>query len=591
MIDAVGPTVRDIAVACASGRRAPSEVLAETMAMVADGDPAIWVTTRTSAEVEARARALESHPDPATLPLFGVPVAVKDNIDVAGLPTSAACPAFAYSPDRSAPAVALLERAGAVVVGKTNMDQFATGLVGTRSPHGAPRNPRAPGHVPGGSSSGSAVAVASGIVPLALGTDTAGSGRVPAALNGIVGAKPTRGLVSTTGVVPACRSLDTVSTFATTVADARLVHAVLAQHDPSDHWARPRGQRDPLPTVVPRAVGVPDSATRSLLDPLAADVFHAHLDRVRAAGLEVVEVDLTSFLDASSLLYDGPWIAERIVAFGRFVRDHPELVDPVLRDIVTSAPDRSAVDVFRGMDRLRQLQASIVETWATVDALLVPSVPTFPTLEEVVADPHGPNGRLGLFTNFVNLLDLAALAVPLDARADGLPAGATLIGPALSDGLLHLVGGRLLGEPAPTTPAGLVPLAVVGAHLRGQPLHHQLVERDAVLRQRTTTAPTYQLFALAGTEPAKPALVRGRAGRAIEVEVYEMSSEAFGTFTAAVPPPLAIGSVELADGSTVPGFVCEPVGLEGATDISAFGGWRAWLESRRVGDGVAVPRG
>ena len=570
------------------GARTPAEVVEEVIERRAAGDPAVWITATPAAQLRARARVLAD--GPADLPLLGVPVAVKDNIDVAGLPTTAACPAHQRMPTRSATAVRLLEQAGAIVVGKTNMDQFATGLVGTRSPYGTPRNPAAPDHVPGGSSSGSGAAVAGGLVPLALGTDTAGSGRVPAALTGIVGAKPTRGLVSTDGVVPACRSLDTVSVFSGSVGDAALALSVLEAYDPEDPWARsPRDRSAPPHGLAERpVVGVPDPTTLAVLDPHAHAAYAVHLDRLRGLGCRMVEVDLSAFLEAALLLYEGPWVAERIAAFGDFVTAHPDAVDPVVRQVVDAGHGYSAVDAFRGADHLRRLRRRAEQVTEDVDLLALPSVPTVPTLQEVAADPLGPNARLGTFTNFVNLLDLAALAVPLDPRGDGLPAGVTLVGRACTDPWLRQLGARLLGEAPPPgelapSAAGSVPLAVVGAHLQGEPLHHELVEAGARLRDRTTTAACYRLYALADALPSKPGLVRDESGAAIEVEVYDLPVAAFGAFVAAVPPPLAIGTLQLADGSAVPGFVCEPIGTRGATDITAHGGWRAWRAAAPVG--------
>ena len=421
----------------AAGVTRPEEVIVAAYDRLAEvNDPGIFIHLVPREAATARAAALPVF-DPARHPLWGLPVAVKDNIDVAGLPTTAGCPAYAYVPDATAPAVQRLLDAGAVLVGKTNLDQFATGLVGVRTPHAVPRNACDPTRVPGGSSSGSAVAVARGIVSLALGTDTAGSGRVPAALNGIVGLKPSLGAVSSRGVVPACRSLDCVSVFAATVADAWAGFAVIAGEDPEDPFSRPISL---APQPAPRCVGVPRAP--ELDGAAAAAAWDAAMTRLTTLGVEVVPVDMAEFHAVARLLYDGPWIAERAAAVGEFVAAHPDAVHPVTRGIIAGAARFSALDVFRGFYRLQELRHRTARVWAKVEALAVPSVPNFPTLAELKADPLGPNARLGTYTNFVNLLDLAAIAVPGPARPDGLPAGVTFIGPRGSDAALAALGAR-----------------------------------------------------------------------------------------------------------------------------------------------------
>ena len=575
--------VEDLLRDYASGARRPREVLEEVAQTAADGDPATWIHPPDPEALAARVAHLERRADDGeSLPLFGIPVAVKDNIDVAGMPTTAGCPAYAYEPTVSAPVVAALEDAGAVIVGKTNLDQFATGLVGTRSPYGTPRNAVAPAHIPGGSSSGSASAVAAGLVPIALGTDTAGSGRVPAAMQGLVGPKPTRGLLPLTGIVPACRSLDTVSVFGRSVADAWAGFEVL-RTAPADVWTRPASERRLAPAQDPSTLraAIPDADTLDGLDPEAAAAFERHHKALAALGVTVTEVSFRPFLDVAELLYGGPWLAERLVATNDLLREDPDALDPVVRSIIEPAQRIRAVDVFRAQDRLTVLRAKVAAALEGVDVLVVPSVPMAPTIDEVAASPVAVNSRLGTFTNFVNLLDMAAIAVPGGRRGDGVPVGFTLVGRAGSDRGLAALAAACLEEPVELgrdeEPDG-VDLAVVGAHLAGQPLHHQLTDVAARLVATTITAATYRLFALAGASPAKPGLARDPAGASIEVEVYRLSRAAFGAFVDAVPPPLAIGSVELADGTWVNGFVCETGGLDGAEEITRFGGWRSYLE-------------
>jgi allophanate hydrolase len=580
----------------------PAEILAELFAVIDQrGDDGVWIASADRAQLLTEAKELERRRAAGPpLPLFGVPFAVKDNIDVAGLPTTAACPAFAYTPKTDAPVVARLRAAGALCLGKTNLDQFATGLVGVRSPYGVPRNPFDARYIPGGSSSGSAVAVAAGLVSFALGTDTAGSGRVPAAFNNIVGLKPTRGVFSTTGVVPACRSLDCVSVFALTVEDAAQVAELLRGYDESDPGARAdAGAIRFAPTAAPPRFrfGVPGGPALDFRGDLAAQsVFDKTVQTLAASGGQRVEIDFAPFREAGGLLYDGPFVAERLAATGGLLASAPGAIIWPVRTILESAARFDAAAAFEAQHRLRQLRRVAAGALAAVDFLLVPTTPTIFRVDEVEADPLALNAALGAYANFVNLLDLTAIAVPTGFRADGLPAGATVIGLAGSDArlaafasLLHRATSRTLGagpHPLPSTPAvaagaGLVSIAVVGAHLSGQPLNHQLTMLDGRFVQATRTAPVYRLYALPNTTPAKPGLARVDSdGVAIDIEVWALSAEAFGTFVAAVPPPLCIGSLTLADGSRVSGFLCEGYALAGATDISSFGGWRAYLQSK-----------
>ena len=556
----------------------------------------VWLALREHEDILARARRLQliDATARAALPLYGLPFAVKDNIDVAGLPTTAGCTAYAYLPRDSAPVVARLEEAGAICIGKTHLDQFATGLVGTRSPHGPLPNPFNAEFVCGGSSSGSAVAVALGQVAFALGTDTAGSGRIPAAFNNLVGIKPSRGLLSTRGVVPACRSLDCVSVLAADLATAWNVMQIACWHDATDAYARKLPQRAPFRAQV--RLGVLDPLDFKG-DPLAQAHFSAVESSWCSLGASLIALPAAPFFEVTDLLYDGPWVAERDAAVGPFVREHPEACDPSIRTIIDRAAQFSGTDAFRGAYRLRELAAQIASTWERVDALLVPTAPTIPRLADVARDPIGTNAQLGLYTSFVNLLDLAAIAAPAGFRADGLPAGFTLIAPAGSDDALAELAHRYLraypnrlgvseriaeiGPLPQLLPPGreTVRLAVAGAHMRGLPLHHELVDQGARFVAIARTAPRYRLHALSGSIP-KPALVRAASGASIGLELWDLPGDGFGRFVARVPPPMAIGTVELEDGAWVKGFVCEPCALLDAIDITAYGDWRTYLDRR-----------
>jgi allophanate hydrolase len=520
----------------------------------------------------------------AQLPLLGVPFVVKDNIDIAGVPTTAACPAHSRVAVRHATAVQRLLDAGAVWLGKTNLDQFATGLVGTRSPFGAPQSVLRPGHVSGGSSSGSAVAVARGDVPFALGTDTAGSGRIPAAFNGLVGLKPTPGRGSTAGVLPACRTLDCVSVFAHRSDDAAAVLAVIEGADPADDYSH----FAPGPAALPASLRIGVPAAMPPLDEASALAFDTACRQMQAAGHTLVPTDFGPLFDVARLLYEGPWVAERHAVVRELLARDPAAFDPAVRTVIEKALTFSATDAFDAQYRLKALAVPAQALWQRLDLLLVPTAPNHPSLADVAADPIGANARLGTFTNFVNLLGWCALALPVPASAARAPtAGITFIAPGGMDAALARLGSTWLAEdtagapqaPSPATTPTL-PLAVVGAHLSGLPLNGQLTERGARLRQATHTAPLYRLYALPGTVPPKPGMLRvGAGGAAIAVEVWEMPLAAVGSFLALVPQPLSLGSITLASGEVVHGFLCEPVALEGATDITASGGWRAYLQS------------
>jgi allophanate hydrolase len=500
------------------------------------------------------------------------------------MPTTAACPAYSYVPQLSAPVVDRLLAAGAVLVGKTNLDQFATGLVGVRSPYGVPTNPFDERFIVGGSSSGSAAAVARGLVDFALGTDTAGSGRVPAAFTNIVGWKPSPGVLSTRGVVPACRSLDCVSVFARTVDEARLVASVAAAFDAEDPYSRPAADGLSFQSDAPARfrAGVPRPADREFFgDRAAAQAYEQALERLRAQGAELIEVDLAPFLETAGLLYDGPWIAERLAGLQAFVERQPEALLPVTREILSEGTGYPGPKVFAGLHRLSALRQVVRPLWRQIETLVLPTTPTIYRIAEIQAEPRSLNARLGRYVNFVNLLDLAGIAVPSGFRPDGLPTGITFLGPWGSEGRLSALAERFLQPSASAAPiaatAEELPLAVVGAHLGGQPLNHQLTELGARLLRTCRTAPVYKLYALPGTTPPKPGLVRvGEGGAAIEVEVWALARTALGSFFRGVVPPLAIGTLSLEDGSQVAGFLCEAHATVGALDISSFGGWRAY---------------
>ncbi|MDR3423380.1 MAG: allophanate hydrolase [Xanthobacteraceae bacterium] len=595
-------TVAEILDAYRGGAVKPEDIVARSFARIrAHDDPAIFISLREEADVVAEARALAHNKD-KTLPLYGIPVAVKDNIDVKGLPTTAACPAYLYRPQKDAACVTRLREAGALIVGKTNLDQFATGLVGVRTPYGIGRNLFNPKLVPGGSSTGSALAVAAGLTPLALGTDTAGSGRVPAGFNNIVGLKPSRGLISTAGVVPACRTLDCVSVLALTVDDAVTMLDVLAASDATDIASRPRAVQAVGPMPKGFKLGVPLAGQRLFFGDRASEAaYEAALARFGTLGATIVEIDIEPFYAAARLLYEGPWVAERFLTVKALIASSPESMHPVTRQILLAGAHGTAADAFAAFYQLDDLRRVRDATFRTVDALVVPTAPTIYTIEQVAADPIGLNSRLGTYTNFVNLLDMCGLAVPASMRPDGVPFGVTLLAPAGEDAALAAIGrefhtatGLALGAlgykqpPLAQRPLkaaeGEVALAVVGAHLSGMPLNGELRSAGARLIERTATAPHYRLYALAGTRPPKPGLLRVKngAGTAIEIEVWAMTESAFGRFVAAVPPPLSIGTLDIGDGRAVKGFLVEAEAVAAARDISSFGGWRAFTAQEKA---------
>ena len=591
--------------AYSSGELTPSAVIAEIYDRIArEGVQPVWITLVERETNLARAQALELDIAARSLPLYGIPFAVKDNFDVVGLPTTAACPAFAHEPLKTATVVCRLLSAGAILIGKTNMDQFATGLVGTRTPYGICSSVFDARRISGGSSSGSAVAVASGLVSFSLGSDTAGSGRVPAAFNQLVGLKPTRGWLSAQGLLPACRSLDCVSVFAETCADAARVFAVARGLDEADSYSRiPALGHGAAPWSAAEEFrfGVPTAASLEFFgDDDAAGCYRAAVAQLKELGGVAVEFDYKPFHKVASLLYKGPWVAERLAAIKDFLAHDPDTVDPIVGGIIRGAHKLSAADVFEAAYALKELERECSPVWDRVDFLLLPTAATHYTIEQVQAAPIELNTNLGYYTNFVNLLDLAAVAVPAGFKANGLPFGVSLIGKAFTDEALLLkadclhrslartLGGstRELSETPkitpPDMPPGCIPMAVVGAHLAGQPLNWQLTQRKARLLALTRTDGDYRLYALANTTPPKPGLVYspGFGGQGIEVEVWAMPEETVGGFLNAIPPPLGLGTVRLADGSAVKGFICEPAGIEGAREITHLGGWRNYLMQR-----------
>lgn len=559
-------------------------------------DPGIFLCRVDREVVMAEAVRLGAF-DPVGKPLWGVPFVIKDNIDAAGLPTTAACPAYAYVAERDAFVVAVLRHAGALLIGKTNLDQFATGLVGMRSPYPPPKNALDVAIVPGGSSSGSAVAVALGLVGFSLGTDTAGSGRVPAALNGIVGLKPSLGALSSAGVVPACRTLDTVSIFTLTVEDAYAVFRVAAKWDAADAYSRPVCA-PPLALPPPAVrVGVPDAATREFFgDAAQAASFAATLDRVAELGGVVVEQDFTPLYDVAALLYGGAWLAERYAVAGPLLRAHPESVHPVLRGILAEAEHLTAVDAFNDMYRLQTLKRQATPLLESVDMLCVPSIPAFCTVADVAADPVGANARLGTYTNFANLLDLCGMAVPVAPRVDGRPGGVTLLAARERDAQLAAFGAALqrvcagpLGATRWSLPPAFSPeveagpdeiaLAVVGAHMSGLPLNGELTSLGGRFLREAQTAERYHLFSLPGGPPVRPGLLRLDSGASIQLELWALPVARFGEFLRGVPAPLAIGTLVLEGGQRVKGFLCESIATTGADEVTACGGWRAYLNA------------
>lgn len=557
-------------------------------------DPA-WISIASKEQLTAQIDALKKIENATTLALFGVPIAVKDNIDVAGFASTAAFKLFTDLKTQDAYVVQRLKQAGAIIVGKTNLDQFATGLVGTRSPFGAVQNTFNPDYVSGGSSSGSGSVVARGLVPIALGTDTAGSGRIPAAFNNIVGLKPTKGRFSNTGLLPACKSIDCISIFALTVADANDVALLMEGFDVQDSYSRVNPATAPAKLSEKLKLAIPKQL-EFFGDTQSADAFQQALLQLKNLGAEITEIDFSAFNQLASQLYQGSWVAERTAAVADLLETSAQDFDPTVLEIIQKGKQYSAVDTYRAEYLKQDLARNIQQTLAQFDALVVPSSPTIHTLAEMAEAPIENNSHFGTYTNFTNLADLSAIAVPAGFRADGLPFGITLIAPAWHDAALadfaqtwqqHLQlplgainkkwpeSSRAISAPS----AQHFRVAVVGAHLSGMPLNFQLTTRQAVHVETTTTSADYALFALPGTVPPKPGLARQDEGQKIIVELWDIPKARFGEFVAEIPTPLGMGNVELADGRWVKGFICEPYGLNGAKNISEFGGWRAYIQS------------
>jgi allophanate hydrolase len=595
--------LQNLAAGYASAAFTPVEIAREALQrMAAAGNDHVWICRVPEHDVLLRAAELEALPASARarLPLYGVPFAVKDNIDVAGLPTTAACPQFSYVAQQTAPVVGVLLAAGAILIGKTNLDQFATGLVGVRSPYGVPRNPFKADYIPGGSSSGSAVAVAAGLVSFALGTDTAGSGRVPAGFNNIVGLKPTRGLLSARGVVPACRTLDCVSIFALTVADAAAILKVAAAYDADDAYARMQGREAALSVARRPATfrfAVPRAADRVFFgDDAYREIFERGIARLEALGGTAIEVDYAPFRETAALLYDGPFVAERVAAVRAFHERQADAFHPATRAIYANAARFNATDTFQALYRLEELRARTRALWRDADVMLVPTSGTIYTVAQIAADPLKLNANLGAYTNFVNFLDLAAIAIPSAITGAGLPCGATLIAPACQEPLLLALGDEFhraanlpmgaTGVALPARPLATaaqsddgIDLLVVGGHMTGLPLNRELTSIGARFVRAARTAPLYRFYALPGGPPRRPGMVRVRAGEGMDVEgeIWRVPASALGRFLTGIPAPLGLGRVTLADDTSVVGFLCEACAVADATDISEFGGWRAFL--------------
>jgi allophanate hydrolase len=592
-------TVDAIVAAHRAGTASPAQTVARSFQRIRDhNDPAIFISLRDEKDALAEADGL-ARKDAAQLPLYGVPVAVKDNIDAQGFATTAACPAFSFMPAHDSTAVARLREAGAIIIGKTNLDQFATGLVGVRSPYGIPKNPMRGDLIPGGSSSGSAVAVSAGLVPLALGTDTAGSGRVPAMLNNIVGLKPSLGLISTAGLVPACRTLDCISVFSLTVDDAMAALKVMAGADKADPFSRDRPLAAMTAFPGKLRLGVPRNGQLIFFgDKHSEKAYGEALKRWTSLGAELVEFDLEPFYETARLLYEGPWVAERYLVIRDLLASSPDAIHPVTREITASGSRLTAAETFAALYRLQALRRTAERAFANLDAIVLPTAPTAYSTAQVLANPIELNSRLGTYTNFVNLLDLCGLALPAAIRADEIPFGITLLAPAGQDAMLASIGrafhadtGLKIGAKGLSQPplavlpkdtnGDEIAIAVVGAHLSGMALNGELQVLGGRLLEEATTAPDYKLYAL-DTTPPKPGMLRvdQGAGLPIKLELWALSAAAFGKFVAAIPPPLSIGTIRLADGRGVKGFIVEPAAISGARDISSFGGWRAFMAEK-----------
>ena len=594
-------TIKELLNRYQSGDLTPQQYLESLMKAIRQesNDPA-WISVASAEIIEKQLKHLDqllSNKSIANLPLYGVPFAIKDNIDAAGWTTTVACPDFAFNPQKNAAAVEKLINAGAILVGKTNLDQFATGLVGTRSPYGAVPNTFNPSYVSGGSSSGSASVVARGLVCFSLGTDTAGSGRIPAAFNNLVGTKPTPGLVSTEGVFPACKSIDCISIMTLTAADADTVLNVMKS---TDFDRENESQFHPKPRPLysfpkPIRIGLPISC-QFLDDGQYQIAFTKAVENAKGLDLEFVAVDIDPFIKAGKLLYEGPWVSERFAVTEDFLKSNPHSFDTSVKQIIESGASYTAAQGFRAIYQLKELEIEAKKAWATCDAIMVPSAPNHPTIEDLKKHPISKNSELGMYTNYVNLMRLCAVAVPAGFTDRGLPFGVTFIAQEGSDNALLKLASQwqiLFGLPLgkSNTKGSLndllidpskndtMEIAVVGAHLQGMPLHSQLTDRRARIIKSCKSSKSYKLFALANTTPPKPGLMKTKSdGVAIDLEIYEMPISEVGSFLDLIPAPLGLGNIELEDGSWVKGFICEPYAIDGSKDISDLGGWRAYIK-------------
>ncbi|WP_087719637.1 allophanate hydrolase [Salinicola salarius] len=604
-MSAIGMTITSLLARYRANELTPRGLI-DTLLANADarGKDAAWITRLSREQLEPYLERLDSA-DPQSLPLYGIPFAIKDNIDLAGVPTTAGSPVYAYTPNESAFVVRQLIEAGAIPMGKTNLDQFATGLVGERAldVYGVPGNAFDAERIPGGSSSGSAVTAAQGQVSFALGTDTAGSGRVPACFNNLFGVKPTLGLLSTAGVIPACATLDTISLFTLSADDAAAVLDVAGRHDPECAWSRRHDFAVAGQTYgeMPKRFrfGVPPESQWHTDEAYSAGMRQA-IAQLEALGGVRFELDCTPLLAAARLLYEGPWVAERYHAVRELIESQPDVLHPATRQVIEGGGAPKAVDAFDARYKLAEFKRQADALLAQVDVMLAPTTVEHPTKAEVAAEPIVVNSRLGTWTNFMNLLDYSALAVPTGFTDTGLPFGVTLFGPAFDDLSLLSLGRALerrlalplgaTGIARPQLPAlppakdGTLELVVCGAHLAGLPLNHQLTSRGGVRVASTRSSPNYRLYALAGGPPARPAMVRDDVnGAAIEVEVWRLPIDTVGSFLAGIPAPLGLGQVELEDGEWKCGFICAAGALERdgkAEDVTHFGGWRGWATSR-----------
>lgn len=578
-----------------SGEWTPRSLIRAIQESITQMEPShIWIHLLSDEELGGYLDTLEQK-NADELPLYGVPFAIKDNIDLAHVPTTAACPDSAYAPEESAFVVQTLIDAGAIPIGKTNLDQFATGLVGVRSPYGTPSNAFHDDYIPGGSSSGSAVAVARGLVSFSLGTDTAGSGRVPAAFNQLVGHKPTRGVISCRGVIPACRTLDCVSIFAHNTFDTNEVLKVTSIFDEQDAYARENHLPFPIPALADQFnFGVPQPDQLKFFGNKDAEVlFTEAIKRLEKLGGTAIEIDFSPFLEAALLLYEGPWVAERYVAIEDIIQNRPDILHPITREIIQGGANLLASDAFKSHYKLSVLKRRSDKVFTEVDMVITPTTGTIYTLEELENDPIQLNSNLGYYTNFMNLLDYAATAFPAGIMKNtfpGLPFGITAFAPAFHDKILLDLTSRFMGEErfSNEIPDHYTPITVCGAHLEGLPLNWQLTDRGAKLWKATTTAPLYHFYALPpitlanGTAiPPRPGVLRvAEGGVSLKVEVWLIPTDQFGSFVAQIPAPLGIGKITLEDGSQQPGFICEPYALADAQDITHLADWRLFMQNK-----------